>query len=143
MDSYQSLYHGFRWAVPARLNIAQLCCARWAREPARTAILFEDASGATTRWSYRDLHLAANRLANALEAMGVRRGDRVAIVVPQRPATAVAHFAIYRLGAVAMPMSMLFGPEALEYRLADSGAVAAIVDADALANLRTARGDAL
>ncbi len=143
MDSYETLYQDFRWAVPARFNIAQVCCERWARDPARTAILFEDGNGATTRWTFRDLHLAANRLANALAAMGVRRGDRVAIVVPQRPATAVAHFAIYRLGAVAMPMSMLFGPEALEYRLADSGAVAAIVDADALANLRAARSDAL
>ena len=143
MDQYKALYQDFRWSVPARLNIAQVCCARWARDPARTAILYEDASGATARWSYRQLHEAANRLANALAALGVRRGDRVAIVVPQRPATAVAHFAIYRLGAVAMPMSMLFGPEALEYRFADSGAVAAIVDAEALANVRAARGEAL
>ena len=143
MDQYKALYRDFRWSVPARLNIAQVCCERWARDPARTAILFEDADGATARWSYRQLHEAANRLANALAALGVRRGDRVAIVVPQRPATAVAHFAIYRLGAVAMPMSMLFGPEALEYRFADSGAVAAIVDAEALANVRAARGEAL
>ena len=143
MDQYKRLYRDFRWAVPERFNIAQVCCERWAADSARTAILFEDANGATTRWSYRDLHDAANRLANALAALGVRRGDRVAIVVPQRPATAVAHFAIYRLGAIAMPMSMLFGPDALQYRFADSGAVAAVVDAEALANVRTARGAAL
>jgi acetyl-CoA synthetase len=60
--------------------------------------------------------------------LGVRRGDRVAIVMPQRPETAVAHMAVYQLGAVAMPLSMLFGPEALAYRLQDSQAALAVVD---------------
>ena len=60
--------------------------------------------------------------------LGVARGDRVAIVLPQRPETAIAHIACYQIGAVAMPLSMLFGPEALEYRLQDSEAVVAIVD---------------
>jgi len=138
-DQYAKLYREFRWHVPERFNIAQVCCERWARDPSRVAILHEDATGATERWSYRDLHLAANRLANGLRALGVRRGDRVAIVVPQRPATAIAHMALYRLGAIAMPMSMLFGPEALAYRFADSGAVAAVVDAEVLPNVREAR----
>ncbi len=142
-DHYEKLYRQFRWHVPERFNIAQVCCERWAHDPSRVAIHYEDASGATARWSYRDLHLAANRLANGLRALGVQRGDRVAIVVPQRPATAVAHLAIYRLGAVAMPMSMLFGPDALGYRFSDSEAVAAIVDAEVLANVREARTDAL
>ena len=123
-DQYQKLYRDFHWQVPEHFNIAQVCCERWARDPGRTAILYEDTGGATARWTYRDLHLAANRLANALRALGVRRGNRVAIIVPQRPETAIAHIALYRLGAVAMPMSMLFGPEALSYRFADSGAVA-------------------
>ncbi len=142
-DQYPTLYRDFRWQVPKHFNIAQVCCERWARDARRTAILYEEASGATARWTYRDLHVAANRLANALRALGVRRGDRVAIIVPQRPETAIAHIALYRLGAVAMPMSMLFGPDALGYRFADSAAVAAIVDADALAGVRQARTDGL
>jgi acetyl-CoA synthetase len=142
-DQYPRLYRDFRWQVPRHFNIADVCCGRWAREPQRTAILYEDAAGATARWTYRDLHLAANRLANGLRALGVKRGDRVAIVVPQRPATAIAHIAIYRLGAIAMPMSMLFGPDALRYRFADSEAAAAIVDADVLSAVREARTDAL
>jgi acetyl-CoA synthetase len=142
-DQYPKLYRDFRWQVPKHFNIAQVCCDRWARDARRTAILYEEASGATERWTYRDLHVAANRLANALRALGVRRGDRVAIIVPQRPETAFAHIALYRLGAVAMPMSMLFGPDALSYRFADSGAVAAIVDAEALAGVRQARTDVL
>ena len=73
----------------------------------------------------------------------MRRGDRVAVVLPQRPEVAVAHMAIYRLGAVAMPLSILFGPDALRYRLDDSETVVAIVDAEHVANLRAARGDSL
>ena len=61
-------------------------------------------------------------LSHALRRLGVQRGDRVAIVMPQRFETAVAHMAVYQLGAVAMPLSMLFGPDALEYRLNDSEA---------------------
>jgi acetyl-CoA synthetase len=75
-----------------------------------------------------ELQEAANRLSNLLVAQGVRRGDRVAIVLPQRFETAVAYMAVLQMGAVAMPLSILFGPEALEFRLQDSEAVLAICD---------------
>jgi acetyl-CoA synthetase len=81
----------------------------------------------------------ANRLSNALLAMGVARGDRVAIVMPQCFETAVAYMAVLQMGAVAMPLSLLFGPDALEYRLHNSEAVVAIADAQALHDLRLAR----
>jgi len=58
----------------------------------------------------------------------VRRGDKVALILPQRRETVVAHLAVYQMGAVAVPLSFLFGPEALEYRLANSQARVAIVD---------------
>ena len=90
-------------------------------------------------YSYGELDRAADRLAAALRALGVARGDRVAIVMPQRFETAVAHIALYRLGAVAMPLSMLFGPDALEYRINDSGARLAIVDESGIDNVLAAR----
>jgi acetyl-CoA synthetase len=142
-DEYRPLYEGFRWHVPRRFNIAQACASRWARSARRVAILLDDGRGGVRRVTFRELHLAANRLANALAALGVRRGDRVALILPQRPETAIAHFALYRLGAVAMPMSVLFGPDALAYRFEDSEAVAAIVDAQYLENTRAARGASL
>jgi acetyl-CoA synthetase len=91
--------------------------------------------------SYTDLHRQASRLSWSLRRLGVRRGDRVAVVLPQRPETAVAHIAIYRLGAVVVPLSILFGPEALEHRLRDSGARLAIADEHAMVALRGLRAE--
>ena len=141
-DPYQLLHGSFRWQVPALFNIAEVCCARWARRPPtarRVAVAWEHEDGRRGTLSYGQLQAQADRLAHALAALGVRRGDRVAVVMPQRPETAVAHIALYRLGAVAMPLSMLFGPEALAYRLQDSGAVLAIADESAIASLLAVR----
>ena len=74
--------------------------------------------------SYGALRDTSNRLANVLRAHGVNRGDRVAILLPQMPEVAAAHIAIYKLGAVALPIAVLFGPDALSYRLQNSGAKA-------------------
>ena len=59
--------------------------------------------------SLRRLRETSNRLANVLRAHGVKRGDRVAIMLPQAPEVAAAHVAIYKLGAVALPIAVLFG----------------------------------
>ncbi|MFZ2653034.1 MAG: AMP-binding protein, partial [Burkholderiaceae bacterium] len=139
-DIHAQLHSGFRWQVPANFNIAEVCCARWAREtPEAVAIHYEHEDGRVGRFSYADLQHNANRLANALVGLGVQRGDRVAIVMPQRFETAVAHMAVYQLGAVAMPLTMLFGPEALEYRLNHSQAMVAIADEGSIANVMAVR----
>ena len=142
-DGHTALHGEFRWHVPAHFNIAQACCGRWARRtPGAVAIHWEHEDGRRAAFTYRQLQQAAHRLSNALRRLGVARGDRVAIVMPQRLETAVAHMAVYQLGAVAMPLSMLFGPEALAYRLAHSDAVVAIVDESAIDALLQARREA-
>jgi acetyl-CoA synthetase len=139
-DRHSELHSSFRWQVPAHFNIADVCCTRWARAtPNAIAIRAEHEDGRRANHTFAELQRAANQLSNALKRLGVARGDRVAIVMPQRFETAAAHIAIYQLGAVAMPLSMLFGPEALEYRLNDSDARVAIVDESGIANLLTAR----
>ena len=139
-DQYDALYRGFAWQVPADFNLFDVCCARWAeRTPDATAITWAREDGSVATLSYAQLLRDASRLAHALRRLGVARGDRVAVVMPQRFETAIAHMAIHQLGAVAMPLSMLFGPEALEYRLNDSAARVAITDESAIANLLAAR----
>ena len=129
---YDSLVHGFRWDVPASFNIAWACCGRHARLRERFALYFEDEDGTRAAFSFWDIQVRANRLSNALRALGVGRGDRIAIVLPQRPETAIAFMAIFQMGAIAVPLSHLFGPDALEYRLRDASVAVVITDADAL-----------
>ncbi|MBI4986227.1 MAG: AMP-binding protein [Rhodocyclales bacterium] len=133
--NWEELWGGFRWQVPSCYNIAHACCGRWAAERSRFALYYEDEAGATAAWSFWDVQRAANQLSNVLAALGTMRGDRVAILLPQRPETAVAHMACYQMGAVALPLSHLFGPDALEYRLGHAEARVAIVDADTLEKL--------
>jgi acetyl-CoA synthetase len=133
--TYGDLVARFRWQVPARYNIGREVCDRHAADRSRFALYFEDESGATAAYTYWDLQVRANAVSNALAALGVRRGDRVAILLPQRPETVIAHVACYQMGAIALPLSHLFGPDALEYRLTDAGAKAAIVDPDTLPKL--------
>ena len=143
-DAHAALHAELHWQVPRHFNIAQACCKRWAQSPAsarRTAVVWEHEDGRQGRLSYGELQRAADRLSHALQRLGVLRGDRVAVVMPQRPETAVAHMALYQMGAVAMPLSMLFGPDAMAYRLQDSGAVLAIADESAIANVLAVRAD--
>jgi acetyl-CoA synthetase len=138
-DNYAALYTQFRWHVPASFNIADVCCTRWAADKSRIAMHYEDDSGYTSTLTYATMHTQASKMANVLRALGVRRGERIAIILPQRPETAVAHMACYMIGAVAMPLSILFGPEALEYRLQNSEAVVAIADEAGMPNLNAVR----
>jgi len=138
-DRYAEIYAAHRWNVPAQFNIAHACCGRWANDRSRFALYWEDESGATSASTFWDLQQQANRLSNALAALGIGRGDKIALVLPQRPETVVAHLAAYQLGAVAVPLSFLFGPEALSYRLTDSGARVAFVDPQSLPNLALVR----
>src|SRR5262249_27498361 len=120
----------FRWRLPERYNLgADASDPRRGRSP---AIIATDGEGVTDVLDFAGLAERSNRFANALRAAGVRAGDRVAIVLPQRIETAIAHVAVYKLGAIAVPLSVLFGPDALELRLRDSGATMLIGERRAL-----------
>jgi acetyl-CoA synthetase len=133
--SYDEVYGGFRWELPERFNIGVAACDRHADGSGRPALVYEAPDGEVQRFSYDDLKRLSNRCANALAAMGVGPGDRVGVLLPQRPETVIAHIAIYKLGAVALPLFTQFGPDALEHRLGDSGAKALITDAENLAKV--------
>jgi acetyl-CoA synthetase len=140
---YDALYREFRWAVPARYNIGVDVCDRWAaHDPERLAILHVRGDGRSEAVTFAALRETSNRLANVLRAQGVKRGDRVAIFMPQAPEVAAAHIAIYKLGAVALPVAILFGPDALQYRLQNSGARALLTNAQGLGKFEEIRAQA-
>ncbi|HUL87215.1 MAG TPA: acyl-CoA synthetase [Pseudolabrys sp.] len=142
VKDYDSLYRQFRWQVPARYNIGVDVCDRWAaQEPDRLAILHVRPEGSDQQITYGWLRETSNRLANTLRAHGIGRGDRVAILLPQSPEVAAVHIAIYKLGAVALPLAVLFGTDALSYRLQNSGAAALITNARGVGRIAEIRKD--
>jgi len=125
--TYSELVARFRWPVIPRLNLGVACVDV---QPPRRLALIHVTSDRVERFSFGDLSRRSNRMANALNGLGLHRGDRVAVILPQGPETAIAHLGIYKAGMIAVPLSVLFGPDALRYRLSDSGARAAITDAE-------------
>jgi len=139
-DTYDALVEAFRWEVPARFNIGDaICDAGAARAPDRTALICIAEDGTREELTFADLKALSNRIANRLIADGVRRGDRVGILLPQAKETAAGHIAALKLGAITIPLFTLFGEEALAYRLADSGAKAVITDAGGARKLAAIR----
>jgi acetyl-CoA synthetase len=113
----------FSWEVPEFFNIGKAVSDDWAaREPDRICLEHFNPDGAPDRLSYDDLARRSNAFARGLRSLGVERGDRVALMLPQGFETAIAHVAIYKLGAIAVPLALLFGVEAVDHRLSASGA---------------------
>ncbi|MEM9146299.1 MAG: AMP-binding protein [Pseudomonadota bacterium] len=136
---WAGLRTAFRWRLPARFNLAEAMVGRWAaQDPSRPALI-QIAPEGVRRYSYGDLDRASCRLANWLQDRGVGRRDRVAVLLPQSAEVLLTHLACARIGAITVPLFTLFGPDALAYRLADSGARVLITDrtnAPKLASIR-------
>jgi acetyl-CoA synthetase len=128
-SSYETMYRHFRWPVPEHYNIGVDVCDKWAGDANRLALIFQSRDGSVTRYTFSQIQRLSNRVANLLTSHGVVRGDRVGILLPQAPETGIAHVAVYKAGAIAVPLFTLFGVDALQYRLADSGAKLLITDA--------------
>jgi acetyl-CoA synthetase len=141
VKTYADALSAFRWDIPTRYNIGVDVIDKHvsAGHGSRPALIYESESGAIERFSFRDIARKSNQLANLLVAHDVGPGDRIAILLPQRPETAISHIAIYKAGMIAVPLFTLFGPDALEFRLADSGARALITDTTSLERIAPIR----
>ena len=137
--TYEEVCARFRWSVPPAFNIAVDICDRHAADPARVALIYEDEAGTVSEHTFAEFRARSNQLARVLQRLGVKRGDRVGIVLSQRPETAVAHLAAYKLGAIALPLATLFGPEALQHRLGNAGVRVVITDPLSLERLLAVR----
>ncbi|RCK54184.1 AMP-dependent synthetase [Thalassospira profundimaris] len=127
-DGYSGLCRDFSWDIPEFYNIGVDACDKWADDPARLALIHRRADGTRRDYTFAQMRRLSNRFANVLARHGVRRGDRVAILLPQCPETAISHIATYKLGAIAVPLFTLFGVDALEYRLGNCAARALVTD---------------
>src|SRR5436305_4264583 len=127
-SDYAGLYRNFRMQVPARFNIASACCDRYADGANRLALIYVDEDGGATRTSFDEMRALSSRFANVLKADGLSRGDRVAVFLSQSLELPIVHLAAFRSGLVSVPLFTLFGDDALEFRLANSGATAVVTD---------------
>jgi acetyl-CoA synthetase len=127
--TYQQIYDTFRWDLPEFYNIGIDICDKWANRGDRLALIYENEDGKVQNYTFQELKQLSNRLANGFQANGITRGDRIGILLPQCPETAISHIAVYKIGAVAVPLFTLFGTDALAYRLSNSAAKGLVTDA--------------
>ena len=132
-DSYDEAYEQFEWDIPDTFNIAEAVCGRWAdREDGkrRVALFYEDENGTQETYTFWQVQRISNKVANLLANVGVEKGTRVGIILPQRPETLFANLGVLQSGGVSVPLSVLYGTEGLRYRLNHSQTEVAIVDED-------------
>ncbi|CAN5455968.1 hypothetical protein BH10PLA1_BH10PLA1_04660 [soil metagenome] len=142
--TYTELYRDFKWRIPATYNIGVDVIDRHVNNGNgdRLTLIYETDDGAPMRqYTFTEIRSASARLANALRGLGVARGDRVAILLPQAPEAATAHVAAYKLGAIALPLFTLFGTEALQYRLGNSEAAVVVTKAENVDKVMALRGE--
>ena len=137
--TYDEVYEGFRWEIPEIYNIGLDICDKWAHQRYRMALVYENEKGRVEKYTFWDLKNLSNKLANGLIAHGAVRGDRIGILLPQCPETAISHIAAYKIGAVAIPLFTLFGTDALAYRLSNSEARVIVTDAANLTKIQEIR----
>src|SRR6202140_414322 len=127
LTSYEAICATHRWVVPARYNIAADVCDKHPRE--QVAMIHEHHSGAVREVRWGELQDLAGQAANVLASLGVQRGDRVAVVLPPTPETAAMFFATWKLGAILLSMSVLYGDEGIRHRIDDSESTVLVTDA--------------
>ena len=110
VSSYEAICASHRWEVPARYNIVADVCDKHPRD--RPAMIWESFDGSRRDLDWGELQDLANQAAHALAARGVARGDRVAVVLSPTPETAAVFFGVWKLGAVLLSMSVLYGDDA-------------------------------
>jgi acetyl-CoA synthetase len=123
---YDDICADHRWDVPPRYNIAADVCDKHPRD--KPALIWESFDGSIRKLDWGELQDLANQAAHLLAAHGVGRGDRVAVVLPPTPEAAATFFGVWKLGAILLSLSVLYGDDAIAHRLADSDAALIVTD---------------
>ncbi|HYJ20026.1 MAG TPA: acyl-CoA synthetase [Burkholderiales bacterium] len=141
LESYEAVCREFSWRIPEFYNIGVDLCDKWADDPSRLALIHEKRDGSTVRYTFAGLKKLSDQAATLFVSRGIQPGDRIGILLPQEPETAIAHLAAYKMGAIAVPLFTLFGIDALKYRLNDAGIRLLVTDSssmDKIAQIRAA-----
>ena len=141
LESYEAIRSRFSWAIPEFFNIGVDICDKWAADPTRLALIHERRNGSVARYTFADTRRLSNQAAHLFVSRGLRAGDRVGILLPQEPETAIAHVAAYKAGAIVVPLFTLFGPDALRHRLRDAGIKILITDSRSIGKIEQIRVD--
>ncbi|MEO8007673.1 MAG: acyl-CoA synthetase [Betaproteobacteria bacterium] len=141
LASYEAICSRFHWSIPKYFNIGVDICDKWADDAARLALIHERRDGSAVRYTFADIRRLSNQAANLFASRGLHAGDRVGILLPQQPETAIAHVATYKAGAIVVPLFTLFGVEALRYRLKDSRVKVLVTDARSLVKIEQIRAE--
>ena len=140
--TYHHIYNNFKWNIPDNYNIGYDICEKWANKtPNRPAIIDLLSSGKTNSTSFRTLNQKANKVSNYLKCFGIKKGDRVGILLPQSLECIVSHIAVFKLGGISVPLFLLFGPDALEYRISDANIKVLITDYSGAKKIREINRD--
>jgi acetyl-CoA synthetase len=132
----------WKWSIPARFNVAEKCIHRWVNRTStngRIALINGSEKDKIAGVNYRQLSDFSHNFSSVLRDSGIEVNDRLAICLPQRIETAVSILGALQRGAIAVPLTTLFGPDALEYRLRDAACKAIVCDNSSLANVLAVR----
>jgi acetyl-CoA synthetase/medium-chain acyl-CoA synthetase len=141
LERYLGLYRSFRWNVPERFNFARDAVERFAADPTRVALLWENERGESQALTFDEIRRESNRLAHCLRRSGIGRGDPVLLLIPRIPFWQIAMTAVLKVGALAIPCSTMLRPRDLAYRAHHSGARAIVTAREALETARAAEGE--
>ncbi len=128
--TYDEIYNNFRWQISERYNMGVEICDRHADDPSRVALIYVDIDGSVKEYTFQQIKRYSNQLGNALLGLGLQRGDRVGIILSQRPETAITHTACFKTGIISLPLFTQFGPDGLVFRLSNSEAKVVVTDGE-------------
>jgi acetyl-CoA synthetase/medium-chain acyl-CoA synthetase len=141
MLDYEQTCREFRWDVPEYYNFAFDVVDRWGEDAEKLAMLWVNERGDERRLTFRDFTVRSNQVANALRTMGIRKGDRILIMLPRVPEWWEAVLGMMKIGAISMPGTTLLTPKDVAYRIQSAEAAAVITDEEGAFKVEQAADD--
>ncbi|MBA3789822.1 MAG: AMP-binding protein [Actinomycetota bacterium] len=141
IGDYETTYREFLWETPERFNFGRDVVDKWASED-RPAMIWLGTNGDERRLSFGDFSRLSNRFAGAMRELGIRRGDRVMVLLGKVPEWHAILTGLLKLGAVAIPCAPQLRAGDLKFRAEHSGSVAMISGPEGIEETEKIRSDA-